>query len=325
MRRIGWLALCSLFSLAPLVAACGDDDDDGGDDDAPTIDGGTPDGSGADAGGITSGFMIKTPDITVAPGDERTYCYYTTMDLDRDVGVKRWVSHMTEGSHHMIVYFTDQAEKPDGTIDEACGGFGGGSGVNIPIWTYSAQNVDADMKIPAGVGMKVGKNQPMYIQMHYLNATEQDLKVHVELTAETYEENETYIPAAAYVTYNTEINLKDGETKTFGGTCAIPADAKFFTLSTHAHKQATHTQVEDGASMVFESDDWEHPGATDWLNDNYTFATNSLTYSCTYTNNSGHLITEGPSAQTDEMCMAVGYFFPAPNGPKFCLNSFVIQ
>jgi hypothetical protein len=326
MRRIGLLALC--LSLIPLTVACGDDDDDG-DDDAPTIDGGSlPDSAvSGDAGGITSGFFLKTPDITVKPGEERTYCWYTTMKLDRDLGVKHWASHMSEGSHHMIVYFTDQAEKPDGTIDEACGGLGGG--VNIPVWTYSAQNVDAEMKIPDGVGMMVPKNQALYIQMHYLNTTDADLKVHVELTAQAYEAGVEYIPAAAYVTYNTQINLKDGdENKTFGGTCPVPAGAKFFTLSTHAHKQATHTQVEDAvapaAKMVFQSDNWEHPGTTDWLNNNYTFESNKLKYSCTYTNHSGHDITEGQSAQTDEMCMAVGYFYPATKH-KFCVNSLPIQ
>ena len=34
-------------------------------------------------------------------------------------------------------------------------------------------------------------------------------------------------------------------------------------------------------------------------------------------------VQTGDSAETDEMCMAVGYFFPA-TGPIFCLNSFVV-
>jgi hypothetical protein len=34
-------------------------------------------------------------------------------------------------------------------------------------------------------------------------------------------------------------------------------------------------------------------------------------------------VTEGQSAATDEMCMAVGYFFPA-TAPKFCINSFAV-
>ena len=43
---------------------------------------------------------------------------------------------MTPGSHHLILFFGDSG-KPDGTIDQSCGGIGGGGGV--PYWTYSAQ------------------------------------------------------------------------------------------------------------------------------------------------------------------------------------------
>ena len=55
----------------------------------------------------------------------------------------------------------------------------------------------------------------------------------------------------------------------------------------------------------------------------YTFTSGTLTYECTYTNNGDNAnstIVSGPSAQTNEMCMGVGYFFPA-TGPRFCLNS----
>jgi hypothetical protein len=44
-----------------------------------------------------------------------------------------------------------------------------------------------------------------------------------------------------------------------------------------------------------------------------------LTWTCTYDNtgsNKGMTVVAGPSALTNEMCMATGYFFPA-TGPKF--------
>ena len=99
---------------------------------------------------------------------------------------------------------------------------------------------------------------------------------------------------------------------------------KFFTVSTHAHKRATHTQVNDGATIVFQSDNWEHPGAADWrANPNYTFSSGTLTYRCDYTNDTANTVRTGDSAATDEMCMAVGYFFPA-TAPRYCINSAAI-
>ncbi len=286
-------------------------------------------GDDAPDGGLEvplEGFQIITPDITIEPGDERTYCYYTTVDIDTAKGVKRWLSEMTNGSHHMIVYFTDSPLKPDGTIDEECGG--GGGGFNVPVWTYSAQNASAQMAMPEGVGMRVAAGQALYIQMHYFNATPTAIDAHVTLNAETYADGEAYTRASAYITYNTEIDLEPGETATFGGSCAVPDGAQFFTLGTHAHKRATLTEVKDGSTVVFSSPDWEHPteSATikpDWLESHHSFGA-ELNYSCTYYNDTPNRVTEGDSAATDEMCMAVGYFFPA-DGPVYCLNSQVFD
>src|SRR4026207_70213 len=68
-----------------------------------------------------NGFRIETPELTIAPGDELTYCYYTSLPNDQVAGIKRWSSTMTPGSHHLIVYFTSTANQPDGTVTEECG------------------------------------------------------------------------------------------------------------------------------------------------------------------------------------------------------------
>jgi len=55
----------------------------------------------------------------------------------------------------------------------------------------------------------------------------------------------------------------------------------------------------------------------------YTFSTNQLTYECTYNNtgpNAATTVVDGPSAVTNEMCMATGYYFPATK-PLLCLNN----
>lgn len=267
------------------------------------------------------GFQIVTPDITIAPGDERTYCYFTTVDIETAKGIKKWSSEMTPGSHHMIVYFTETAGAPDGTVEENCGGG------NIPVWMYSAGRPVAESAMPDGVGMEVAAGQPLYIEMHYFNATPSPIEAHVTLNAETYADGEDYIKAAAYVTYNTEIDLAPGATGTFGGTCAVPEGVQFFSLGTHTHKRGTLTEVRDGSTVVFRSDDWEDPVENasikaNWLQDHHTFS-GSLSYECTYYNNLDQQVTEGSSAATDEMCMAVGYFFPA-DGMVFCLNDFVV-
>src|SRR5688500_18984044 len=139
-----------------MVAACGGGGDNppGGDDDPAS-----PDASDDPP---ANGFRIESPPLTIEPGEEVTYCYYTTIDVDTEVGVKRWSSRMTAGSHHLIVYFTDQAGAPDGTLTEDCDTISG----NLPVWTYSAGTPEYENVMPEGVGMLVKPQQKLFVQMH---------------------------------------------------------------------------------------------------------------------------------------------------------------
>ncbi|MCA9516262.1 MAG: hypothetical protein KC635_15075, partial [Myxococcales bacterium] len=116
------------------------------------------DGAGADGadalGGDTAaadtalappeqGFQLVSAPLTIPSGTEQTWCWYFTVPTAEAVGVKRWESEMTRGSHHMIVFFTAEAEEPDGTLVEGCDGIGG-SILNAPVWTqYGAQAAGA--------------------------------------------------------------------------------------------------------------------------------------------------------------------------------------
>jgi hypothetical protein len=262
------------------------------------------------------------------------------------IGVKRWKSEMTPGSHHLILYTTGNTDvKPPGTISaQGCGG-GAGGGLNVPTWTYSAQTPTADLQLPADdgtgtpLGMDVAPNTAAFIQMHYLNTTDNVIKAHVQLDAEAHPDGTTYTKTAAYVTFYGNISIPPMNANPPGiawrephltladATCAVPAGSKFWLISTHAHKQAVKTEVLDGGAMVFESNDWEHPmPRMHMAAPYYEFQSGSLTYSCTYDNtgdNKMRTVTTGDSAATDEMCMASGYFFPATK-PVFCYNKFVV-
>lgn len=312
-RRSRWLPRVATTTLLATFAACSASDDVPPDDV----------GDGEDLPAPAQGFQIITPIIELAPGQEATYCYYTRMPISQTVGVKQWESQMTPGSHHMILYFTSTEVQPEGTLTAQNCGSGRG------IWAYSAQQPKVTFAMPAGIGMAVEASQPAFIQMHYLNSTDKTLPVRVTLNASTYAADETYTPAAAFVTYSSNISVPPGTPATpgeatAGGICSVPANARFFTMSTHAHKQAVRTQILDGAEILFDSRDWEHPGARIFADEPfYSFATGGLNYRCEYRNRTSRVIQDGDSAVTDEMCMAIGYFFPASR-PLFCLNNTVV-
>ena len=324
----------ALAFVTVLAAACGTEpmgDDDG-------MGSGSGSGSGSGTGELPvpeQGFQIKSPKITIQPGQEITYCWYFKTPNTSAETVKRWVSRMTEGSHHLILYFTPTLAQPEGTVSASeCGVAGAGIG-SIPSWIYAAQTTDADMPMPTDdgngtpVGMDVAAGQAAFLQMHYLNTSDDPLEVTVTVNAETYDPGTVTTKTAAYVTFNGNISIPPMSTDVKAtNTCDIPPTSKVWLMSTHAHKQAIHTEVRNGmpasTDVVFASDDWEHPGAQAWMTSPfYTFDTGKLTYECTYNNPTNRTITTGDSAATDEMCMASGYIFPATKA-TICYNSFIV-
>jgi len=308
--------VCLVLVLLP---ACGKEPM--GDDDQPSPD--------ASVGGPARGFRVVSPDIRIEAHQEITYCYYFKTPNTEELAIHSWASEMTPGSHHMIMYTTATEGMPAGTISSSgCGGFGA---TNVPSWTYAAQTPTATVTLPDNDGggkplaQRIAPATPAYFQMHYLNSTDDAIMAHVTLDAFALEANTTYTLTSPFITYNSQISIGPGATNDVETqTCNVPTGFKFWSMSTHAHKQAIKTAVKDGGTVVFESYDWEHPGGRTWMTTPfYTFASGQLTYECTYNNtmdNSGSTIVSGPSADTNEMCMAVGYYFPATK-TMFCLNS----
>src|SRR3954464_8251797 len=89
--------------------------------------------------------------------------------------------------------------------------------------------------MPAGVAMPRAAPQPVYFDMHYINATTAPMTVQVKLNFDYA--TGTFQRAGAFVTYNTQIKIPPGGMQTVNGDCAPPADANFFVMSTHSHKR----------------------------------------------------------------------------------------
>jgi hypothetical protein len=285
-----------------------------------------PDGNtGSNTG--TTAFEIKSTDILLPAGAEFTKCFYFHTPNTDTVAINKWVSDMTPGSHHMIMFLTPNASSPpaDGTIDENCGlGAGGGTTTNVPQWTYAAAvpHYEVDMPGDDGAGKPLAQNIPAhtagYFQMHYLNASDTDEMVHVDLKAYGLDSGVAYTQTDAWVTYVYNFSIPGNSTGyQVSGSCPTVPNTKFWTVSSHTHKQGKEVTIKDGTSMVYDNTDWEHPIVKDWMTSPfYTFSANKASWTCTYDNASANAINEGPSAATNEMCMMTGYYFPA-SGPKF--------
>jgi hypothetical protein len=270
-------------------------------------------------------ITIDTPSFMLQPGEEKFYCYYTTLPNAQPTGVHQVSSSMPPGSHHMILLKTRTAQAADGTFAE-CTNFGMGNGglADIPAWLYAAQDPESGITMPEGVGIAVAAHQPVVVNMHYINQTDQPLTANVHVALDTFAAKREYIEAHTFITFNTEIDVPAGAMGSAGGSCTVPDDAQFIMMSTHSHKYTTSARVTDGGAMVLETRDWAHATMTQWDAPYYSFASGKLDYRCDYTNTTNQPLQTGESAISSEMCMAVGVFFPA-TGDTFCLNSLTLS
>ncbi len=279
-------------------------------------------------------FSIQSSDLTINPGDEVTKCFYFHTPNTAQVNVNKWVSDMTPGSHHMI-WFTNFGSQPaDGTIDDCS--FSNA----FPIPTYVSQIEHQEVDFPtdeAGVPLaqKVLPNTAGFFQMHYLNSTDSALTVHVTLDAYALEDGKPFTRTDLFFTYNNDIAIPPHATGyTVSATCPTKPDqiaemqgARFWQMTTHSHKQTVQAHIRDGANMVLETDDWEHPTTESWkAPDFFTFSSGQMTWDCTYDNtgsNADTTVTSGQSAKTNEMCMGGGYYFPiiGAYGTNGCIMS----
>jgi hypothetical protein len=285
--------------------------------------------------GFERGFQILTPEIVVAPGEESTYCYYFLAPDNGPLGVRRWSSKMGAGMHHLILYasydgtWAPKQVQPAGTLTQAsCGLSDGGT---FPGWMYAAHNPTEDLVLPADDGsgtplaIELVAGQPMFLQMVILNPTDMPVTASALLKAEALGEGEAYVKTASYFTTNTNIAIPPNSSGTqVSGTCAVPPAVKFWWLSTRTHKYAMEAKISDIGADIVVSTDWEHPAVMTYAAPFHTFSTGpgaGLTYRCTYANSTNRTVTTGDSEETDEVCHAIGFFFPAEH-PALCVNSF---
>jgi hypothetical protein len=276
---------------------------------------------GTDEGPQSSAaFKITSSDIALQPGEEVTKCFYFHTPNTAPLQINKWISNMTPGSHHLIVFSNLGSQPADGVVDDCDSG-----DAAAPV--YGSQNAHEEMQFPMDDGFgkplaqQVEPASPGFLQMHYYNSSDEMLVAHVDLQAFALPEGTEFTRTDAFVAYNRDIAIPPHATDfKVSASCEI-FDKKFWQMSTHAHKQAIGTTIIDGPDVILTSDDWEHPSAREWRNPTfYQFKDAKITWDCTYDNtgdNADLTVYSGSSASTNEMCVATGYFFPA-TGPRGC-------
>jgi hypothetical protein len=162
------------------------------------------------------------------------------------------------------------------------------------------------------------------LNMHFINPSSSTAYPQVKLNV-VYAQN-VMEHAAAMVSFNRNIRVPAATssgpgTQTVSGTCNPTAGSNFFAITTHTHKRGIKTLVNlvrgGQTTNLVDTTDWEHPDVAAWEGPGFltTKAGDAFSYSCSYVNNDNFVVNVGDTAATNEMCMAIGYYFPAATAP----------
>jgi hypothetical protein len=276
----------------------------------------------------TDGIQFATPAgmYSVAPGQEIFPNYCVTVPSTIQVG--GFQSWMSVGSSHQFILYKGGTAPAGG----ACT-----LGANTWIYATSTPGQVVTENMPANVGLQIAQNTQLIINMHFINPGSTSIQPQIKINL-LFAKNVMY-QAGTMVSFNSTINVPAATTagpgtQTVSGTCTAPVGAQFFTMSTHTHKHATAAWVDfihagttteivhTGTASSYPADqeqgsglDYEHPGVGLWTAPNFLTVQSgdSFTYHCSYSNTGTTAVTVGETAASNEMCMAVGYYFPAGN------------
>lgn len=265
----------------------------------------TTGGTGGTGGAAGDSLTLTMEPFTVPPGGEVYRCQNFANPFGADVDVSAFESHMTTGSHHLLLFYKDGAS--DGP-EEDC------SGLEFAATPYSTQLPDDSVELPAGVAALVPATTGFRLQSHYLNTTGQPIEAHVALKLHTVKPETVTAHAGVLFVVEPNFAVKPSSTEIVSHTCSLPFDMNIIKAGSHMHKHGSHFDATVGAETIFETTTWDEPKPALFSPAKALKGGDTLKFNCTFVNNSPNTLTFGESAETNEMCIFVSSFYPVPEG-----------
>jgi hypothetical protein len=192
---------------------------------------------------------------------------------------------------------------------------------------YEAQEPQARRDLPVGVAHKFLPGEVVILQAHYVNTTDADLDAHVQLTLHTIDPARVVHEAGSIIFSDLNIMILPHSRARVSMTCTLPQDMYPVLLWSHMHKRGVNFVAEsddpDAASVLgplYAESNWSEPVPREFPDPAVVLSKGShITFTCDYENDSDRMLKFGNSAETNEMCILHGMYWPRmPNAGERC-------
>lgn len=270
------------------------------------------------------GFSVQFPDITLAPGEERTPCWVFPLEID---GPSRFVGGAslttTAGLHHGNLTSrkkTGEGVRPcekgkSGVFEGEAGDILGGGSV---LFGSSTQLVGTEWRrFPEGQAYRVKDDYEVVARMHFINTSAKPIILAPKYEWFTVPEADVSQEIAPFIWILSDFEIPPKSEYSVDTECWVGAPMKIVDAMPHMHALGERFQIsyvggeKDGEVFL---DDQGFDEASDIYSFNPAIDLsqgNGFRFGCTWKNTFNKPIVEGIG--DNEMCMLFGYSYPVEN------------
>lgn len=259
-------------------------------------------------------YQMSMTAVDVPAGTEIYKCQDFDNPFGKDVAILQSQSIMVKGAHHFAAFrISGLTAAP--MMDCPAGGF------EAHEFIHASQQLDQTTTYPAGVGRFLPATDGIRLMVHFLNAT--GATVHVPPTSFSMhyvDADQVQYKAAAVFLNNLGVKAPPGQS-TATKSYALQSDIRLLLAVSHMHEHGVNfTSSTDDGRKIYDSTQWSEPTAASFAPPIDIASGTSITWTCSFQNDTGQTLVFGQSAVQNEMCIFNGVYYPSPDGTSIVQN-----
>jgi hypothetical protein len=263
--------------------------------------------------------------FTVQPNSEVYMCQWFANPFGKDVDLVKLVSHMDEGSHHFFVFNMSPAtDQTTAAPIKACPL----AGSEFYPFALLSQQPDWTVTFPqSNMGYPVLATNGIMLNAHFLNTGASAVTPTVTVTMYPAKAGVVTVKVGSIMLNNVFIDVPAMTTNPVAEAQTItPIKDEDYTIISHwshMHKYATDFKTSVAGTVVYDTKGTLEPPLVSIGSPLDTYHSlplavksgSAITWTCLYTNPTSSAMTFGDSANTDDMCIYIGQYYPADGTP----------
>jgi hypothetical protein len=268
--------------------------------------GGGTGGAGGGGGGSTDPNVVQitTQPFSVPAGGEVFMCQdFANPFGGVDTEVAQMDSDMSPGSHHMILFYQNNATD---TNVASC------AALQFQTMLFGAQTQHNSMVYPTGVAALVKGTQGFHMQMHYLNATQTPIMAQVTISFTKATPGTITQHAGVFFLNNASgIHVGTGQTQDVTASYSFNKAVNVIFATAHTHVFTNSFTASIGGNMIYSTTHWDNAPNQQYAPPLQIANGTMVSWTCNITNTTSGTLTFGESAMTNDMCIFDGQYYPA--------------